>query len=191
MCHSVYVCVCVCPNSFTCKFLWQWAIGLVQGSWFLKYHKYWTTTETHLRYPVLAQNQGDLAGSAPWGPLVLASGQAEHQPYSAVTSSLSTTAMLLLFSTLSHPWVSDPFIQYYVKQLLNSIWTFHIFCAPSLQSLRANCRHLCQSPNGISLWVLLHHPFLPYLIFSFHPPLWSSIFSRSALRHVSWVPANT
>lgn len=47
-----------------CHTVYPWpkqrVIGLVQRFWFLKRHKNWIITETRLRYPVVAQSQGDL-----------------------------------------------------------------------------------------------------------------------------------
>lgn len=47
VCHTVYL---FCPNSFTCKYSLEGVIGWIQGSWFLKHHKYFTIAETCLRY---------------------------------------------------------------------------------------------------------------------------------------------
>lgn len=47
MCHTVYV---FCPNSFTCKYLLQRVIGLVQSFWFLKHSSwiFWRCPESGL-----------------------------------------------------------------------------------------------------------------------------------------------
>lgn len=52
VCHTVYI--HTCPNSMTCKYSLQWVAGPVQGFWFMKQHKYWTTAETRLGYPAVA-----------------------------------------------------------------------------------------------------------------------------------------
>lgn len=44
-----------CPSSFICKYSLQQVIGL------LKYHKYFSVAKTCLRYPIVAQSQGDIA----------------------------------------------------------------------------------------------------------------------------------
>lgn len=46
---------------FTCKYLLQCVVGLIQGFWFLKFHKHCAVAEIHLRYHVVAQSWGNLA----------------------------------------------------------------------------------------------------------------------------------
>lgn len=46
--------------SFFLKWLYMqnsspWVVGLAQGFWFVKHHKYWTITETYLQYPTVAR----------------------------------------------------------------------------------------------------------------------------------------
>lgn len=51
VCHTFFF----FTNSFTYKYLLQLVIGLIQGFWFLKQHKYWVIAKT----PVGTQRQGD------------------------------------------------------------------------------------------------------------------------------------
>lgn len=64
---SVTCSISFCSNSFSLQFaimqIFQQVIGLFLSFWFLKHHTYRIFAETHLRYPVVAQSRGDLAGA--------------------------------------------------------------------------------------------------------------------------------
>lgn len=72
------------------------------GSSFFKHHKYWNMAETHLRYAVVAQSQGDhAAGQCIWGQDLFELQDAADTLPSASTVPPTPWAQLLCLSTSS------------------------------------------------------------------------------------------